>query len=138
MTLSKKTSLGTISVSDLFFAQIIADSLQQEACAGKAWPSTRRGRQIGSEQKINIGDLAGHIEVNPSMDTEAIDLEFSIITKFGTSIRKLTDNIADYIADTVYEKQGARPNQIKIRITGVKSRQTARRELEVIKNYAVK
>lgn len=137
MTLSKKTELGTISVSHLFFAQIIADSLQQESCAGKVWPATKRGRQIGNGQKINAGDLAGHIEVNAGEDGEGIDLEFSVITRFGASIQKLTDSLADDIADSLREKQGTPPRQIKIRITGVKSRQTARRELEVIKNYAV-
>ena len=99
------------------------------------WPSTKKGRQIGSDAKFSISDFAGNIEVEPSFDGDSVDIEFSVIVKFGTSIRKLTDAVADYIADTIYQKQKKKPNQIKIRIAGVKSRQVARRNLEVIKRY---
>ena len=135
MTLSRETELGTISVSNILFAQIIADSFQQASCRNKVWPSTKKGRQIGSDAKFSISDFAGNIEVEPSFDGDSVDIEFSVIVKFGTSIRKLTDAVADYIADTIYQKQKKKPNQIKIRIAGVKSRQVARRNLEVIKRY---
>ena len=137
MTLSKETELGTISVSNVLFAQIIADSFQRADCRDRVWPATKRGRQIGSDAKFSVSDFAGAIEVEPSFDGGSVDIEFSVIVKFGTSIRKLTDVISDYIADTIYEKQGKKPNQIKIRIVGVKSRQMARRNLEVIKRYGI-
>ncbi len=135
MTLSRENELGTISVSNIFFAQIIADSFNQESCANKVWPATKKGRQIGSDAKFSISDFAGAIEIEPSLNGDNVDIEFSIIVKFGTSIRSLTDVLSDYIADTILQKQNKRPNQIKIRITGVKSRQIARRNLEVIKRY---
>lgn len=136
LTVSKQTELGTISVSNLFYAQIIRESFEQESCRGKIWAATRKGRQIGSDQKFSISEFASHIEADNSFDGENIDLEFSVIVRFGTSIRKLTDDVCSYIAETLYEKQGRKPNQIKIHIVGVRSRQTARRSLEVIKRYA--
>ena len=65
-----------------------------------------------------------------------MDLAFSVIVKFGTSIRSLTDALGDDIANQLEKKLGQKPRQIVIRITGVKSRQIARRNLEVIKRYA--
>ena len=129
MTVSKQTELGTISVSNLFYAQIIRESFEQESCLGKIWAATRKGRQIGSDQKFSVGEFASHIEAENSFDGAGVDLEFSVI-------RKLTDDVCSYIAETLYEKQGRKPNQIKIHIVGVRSRQTARRSLEVIKRYA--
>ena len=135
MTLSRETELGTITISNLLFAQIIADSFKIESCLGKVWPSTKKGRQIGSDTKYNISEFANNIEVERSLYGESVDIEFNIIVKFGTSIRNITDDISDYIADVIYQKQGKKPNQIRIRIAGVKSRQMARRNLEVVKRY---
>ena len=64
MTLSRETELGTISVSNILFAQIIADSFQQASCRNKVWPSTKKGRQIGNMG--NSGNSYGnhlHFEV---------------------------------------------------------------------------
>ncbi|MGC2873025.1 hypothetical protein ACDL92_07060 [Ihubacter sp. mB4P-1] len=138
MTVSRETKLGTISISDAIFAQIILESFEQDICKGKVWPATRRGRQIGGDQKVNAADYAGYVEAERSMDGTSIDLEFSVIIQFGSGIRRITDAVADYIAEVIYQKQGKYPNQIKIRITGVRSRQIARRNLEVIKSYAAK
>ena len=135
MTLSRETELGTITISNLLFAQVIADSFQADGCQGKVWPSTKKGRQIGSDGKFNISEFANNIEVEQEFEGDRVDIEFSIIVKFGTSIRNITDDISDYVAETIYQKQGKKPNQIKIRIAGVKSRQVARRNLEVVKRY---
>ena len=136
MTLSRETELGTISVSNIIFAQLIAEAFNKDACKGRIWPATRRGRQIGSDQKFSISDFASCIEVEYSDDGENIDIVFSVIVRFGTSIRSLTNALADYVADAICQRQGRKPNQIRIRITGVRSRQVARRNLEVVKSYA--
>ena len=135
MTVSKETELGAITISNLLFAQIIADSFRAESCLGKVWPSTKKGRQIGSDTKYNIAEFANNIEVEPSLDGNSVDIEFSIIIKFGAGIRSITDALSDSVAEAVCKKQGRKPNQIKIRIAGVKSRQVARRNLEVVKSY---
>lgn len=138
MTIARETDLGKISISNAIFAQIIMDAMEQESCRGKVWPSTKRGRQLGGEQMPDAADYGSHIEAERSLDGESIDLEFSIIIRFGTSIRRVTDALGGFIAQAIYEKQGRYPHQVKIRIAGVRSRQIARRNLEVIKNYAAK
>lgn len=136
MTISKDTELGEIAVSDIMFAQVISECFKSETCLGRVFPATKKGRQIGSDQKYSISEFASHIETEKSFDGESVDLTFSVIVKFGTSIRSLTDVLGDDIAEKIQQKLGQKPRQITIRITGVKSRQIARRNLEVIKRYA--
>lgn len=135
MTISKETELGTISVSNVLFAQIIIESFKQEACRGRVWPATKKGRLLSSGAKVNISEFASCIEVEAGSERDRLDLEFPVVVKFGTSIRSLTDAIADYVAESLQEKTGKKPSQIKIKIAGVKSRQVARRNLEVIRRY---
>lgn len=135
MTLSKTTELGTISVSDIIFAQIIEKSLKIPECRDKVWAATKKGRQIGNEQKLNISDLAHEIDVEPSADGDSIELTFHVIIRFGAGIKLITDILTEYISETVLQKLGKKPDLIRIRIVGVKSRNIAKRNLEVVKRY---
>ena len=138
MALTRDTELGTISVANLFFAQIIADSFKLEDCKGKVWPATRKGRQIGSPAKFNLSEFANAIEVHESEHAGRVDVEFNLIVKFGTSISSICERIADHTADLIEKRHGNRPHQIKIRVVGVKSKQIAKRNLEVVKTYELK
>lgn len=135
MTLARETELGTITVSNLLFAQIIADSFKLDACKGKVWPSTKKGKQIGSDMKFNLSEFASAIEVEERAEEDNIELEFHVIVKFGTSIRTVCEAIADDVAASIEKKQGKKPSQIKIHVAGVKSKQIAKRNLEVVKRY---
>ncbi|MBR3786378.1 MAG: Asp23/Gls24 family envelope stress response protein [Firmicutes bacterium] len=137
MALTRETDLGTISVANLFFAQIIADSFKLDACKGKVWPATKKGRQIGSPAKFNLSEFANAIEVEESEHAGHVNIECSIIVKFGVSIGRVCEAIADHTADLVERRHGKRPHQIKIRVAGVKSKQIARRNLEVVKTYEI-
>ena len=53
MALTRETNLGTISVANLFFAQMIADSFKLENCKGRVWPATKKGKQIGILADMN-------------------------------------------------------------------------------------
>ena len=135
MTISKTTELGTINVSDLIFAQIIERSLRQTGCRDKVWPATKKGRQIGNDAKVSAADIAREIEVEASSDGSNFELTFNVIIKFGAGIRKITDLLTDYISETVLNKHGRKPDLIRIRIVGVRSKNIAKRNLEVVKRY---
>ena len=135
VTISRSTELGTITLSDLIFAEVIERSFNQKECKGRVWPATSRGRLIGTDQKSGIQEFAHEIEVKMGPDDNAVSIEFSIIIRFGTSIKKITGLIGDYIAEAIKEDHGERPIFIKIRISGVKSKQIARRDVEVLKSY---
>ncbi|MGF6375500.1 putative alkaline shock family protein YloU [Clostridiales Family XIII bacterium PM5-7] len=137
MALSKETALGKISISNTIFAGLILDSFHQEACEGKVWASTKKGKQIDIYNKGAMNEFSSTIEIDADEDGENIEIEFSIIVKFGTSIKKITDYLSDDIAAKMLQQYGKKPIQVKIRIAGVKSRQIARRNLEVIKSYEV-
>lgn len=135
MALTRETDLGTISVSNLFFAQIIAGSFKLDACKGRVWPATKKGRQIGSPAKFNLSEFASAIEVEPSGYEGRMNIECSVIVKFGTSISSVCETIADYTAEMVQQKHGGKPYRIIIHVVGVKSKQIAKRNLEVTKTY---
>ena len=40
MSVARDNRLGTISLSNAVFAQIIFDGMLQESCADRIWPST--------------------------------------------------------------------------------------------------
>lgn len=135
LTISKSTELGKITISNVIFAEIIDEGFRLEKCAGKIWPATKRGRQIGNDLKYSVTDLANNIEVAKGLNSEGIDIEFSTIIKFGAGISSVTDTLCDYIVDTMKDRHNKSVNTIKVRITGIKSKQIARRDLEVIKRY---
>lgn len=135
MSIYRKTDLGTVKISNVLFAQIIVNSLRQKECLGKAWPATSKGKQIGNDQKFNVSDVASHIIVKHSSDGIDIELEFNILIQFGNSISAITTAISDYIAENIQKILGKKPNRIKINITGIRSKQIARRNLEVVKQY---
>ena len=135
MSLYKSTDLGTVKISNVLFAQMIVNSFRQKECAGKIWPATTKGKQIGNDQKYNISDVASHIILKHSSDCEDLELEFNVIIMFGNIISKITTCVADYISDCIEKNFGKKPNRIIIHITGIRSKQIARRNLEVIKQY---
>ena len=135
MALTRENDLGTISVSNLFFAQMIAGSFKTDVCKGKVWPSTKKGRQIGSPAKFNLSEFANAITVEPSGHPGRVNIECSVIVKFGTSISAICEAIADYTAETIEKKQIGKLYKITIHVAGVKSKQIAKRNLEVTKTY---
>ena len=135
MALKRETELGTISVANLFFAQMIANSFKLEACKGKVWPATKKGRQIGGDMKFNLSEFASAIDVEESEFQGHVNIACSIIVKFGTSISALCDVLADDIAMQIEQKHGRKPHNITIHVVGVKSKQIAKRNLEVVKTY---
>ena len=134
MSIVKNTDLGEVKISDQVIAQIISDSMSTEGIKGKIWPATVHGRQIGVLPKIVDAEFASNIVI-ASKDDETITLEFSVIVKFGTSIRKITRALADTISDNMKYIIGITPSVITINIAGVKSKQIAKRNTKAVYKY---
>ena len=137
MTLSIKNDLGTISISNALFARMIYNGMELPECAGKMWPATRRGRQLGSVPKLNDTELSMNVEVHYN-EEQKICLEFSVIMLFGAGIRKTTAVLADHIADHIKKYSGRKPAEITINIAGVKSvksKHIAKRNTKVVYRY---
>lgn len=134
MSVARENGLGTISLSNAVFAQIIFDGMLQESCADRIWPSTPRGRQVGVIDRFTDSEFSMYINTDRDQDGR-ITLEFSVIVQFGLSIRKLTGMLSDYIADRICELDGDRPSVITINIAGVRSRHKVRRNTKVVYHY---
>lgn len=127
MILQRTNELGIISVSNNVFAQIVADSFG--LVIGKAWPGTKKGKQIGNDIKFNLSELESTLQVT-EIDDE-LYIKFYIIVKFGASIKNITDELMKYCFENIAKVYGKRPTEIVICVSGIKSRQIAKRDIEV-------
>lgn len=129
MFLKRENAIGEISVSNNIFAQIIRDSFK--LCEGRVWPATKKCKQIGTDNKFSLTDFSSTIE---SLETgEGIELKFYVIIKFGASIKEITDKLTNYIFQNVKTTIGEYPYKVTISVVGVKSKQIAKRDVEVVK-----
>ncbi len=135
MSLKKTNDLGTISIANSVIAQIIFDGMEQEGCRNRIWPSTPRGRQIGKVARFMDTEFSMYLDPQYDQD-ERIHLEFSVLCRFGISIRQTTKVLADYIAETIKSYSGRYPAEIIINIAAVKTRnKKARRNTRVVYRY---
>ncbi len=140
MAIIKETELGVVKVSNQVVAGIISDIMADPDMSYKIWPATEHGHRIGKKKGfaeiIDMGDsdLASNIEVS-SDKSGNVTIEFSVIVKFGLSIKAITRSLADKIAESMHYVLGIKPSVIIINIAGVKSKQIARRNTRTIYKY---
>ncbi len=135
MALYKETGLGKITVDNKLFAGLIEEALQSEECLDLIWLSSRKGKLIATGDGENFSEIASAIEIDGNPEESSIDMTIPVIIKFGTSISRITDKFCDILSEKMKEKSDAFPRTIKIIVTGVKSRNIAKRNLEIIKEY---
>lgn len=134
MTYTRSTNLGEIKISDLVIARIILDAMSAPDMKGIIWPATVHGRQLGRRTRSLDSEFASNIECSYSEEEGSV-LEFSVIVKFGISIRKTTRELSDRIHDDIEYVSGISTDLITINIAGVKSRNTAKRNIKAVYRY---
>lgn len=134
MTLARNTELGSITISNTIFAQIIFDGMTLPQCNNMIWPATKRGRQIAIGSRFNDTDFAMNIDSDYD-DNGNMVIEFNVIVRFGISIKRITKHLADYVADEIEYDSGKKPSVIIINIAGVRSRHKAKRNTKVVYRY---
>lgn len=135
MTLSKNTELGQITVSNQIFAGILKDAIKSPDCEDKIWLSTKRGKLLSEASRSYISDIAYVIDVNEDVRDGVLSMDVYVITRFGASIKKVVDSMCSYVAEVITKRHGNHPLCINVHVTGVKSKNIARRELLIIKEY---
>lgn len=133
MGLKKETSLGSINLSNSIFAQLIFDGMESSKCKDKIWPASPKGRPIGIVNKYMDTEFAMYIETG--REKGRLILEFSVIVKFGISIKRTTEFLSDYVAKNIEEIIGEKPAKITINIAGIKSRHKVRGKTKVVYRY---
>ena len=134
MIITKETDYGTISVSNVVFASLITDCIRDGELTNSLWPSTDKGKQVDKNSWNAVSDTAKLIDVD-YIDGMRISLEFSVIIRFGLSIRRVTKRLADDIRSAAEESLGLDVAWITIEIAGVRSRKDARRNTKVVFDY---
>ncbi len=111
-----ETKLG-----DIHFSQNIINKIVERAVEGS------KGNAILQNYKGGIN--APNVEfIN---DEEGYDLKIYIVMKFGASIKKTTAEIIDSVYENAEKILPAGPRNITIVITGVLSKNIAKRHIEV-------
>ena len=134
MTISRKTELGEIKISDQIIEDMISDIVSGSDMRTKIWPV--------SKYSYKLGKLYGRKDSRPSYALESstnknggVKIEFSVIVRFGISIRKTTKELSDRLYDSMRYQLGTAPDMVTINIAAVKSKQIARRNTRVIFRY---
>lgn len=122
-----KTKYGKTSISRQVFSRIVAE---EAARYGDRFMLTNyKGKpvRIGRTGRESLS----FVEVREIPEHNAVDLKLYATVKFGVSIRRLTAELAAGIRSESLIVTGVAVNEITVMITGVRSKRTARRELEV-------
>ncbi len=129
-----ETKLG-----DIRFSQSIINKIVMRAVAdsdGKALLHNFKGKYMnvvpGIASKINLYDEeAGSIEV---VQTEGgLAIKVYVVLRFGTSIKSITGEIIDHIYEYAGRILEQKPSKVTVVVTGILSKNIARRHIEVSK-----
>lgn len=129
-----ETKLGNIHFSHNIINKIVMNAV--DARDGKAILLNYKGKYMnvvpGIASKINLYDEeVGSIEI---LETEeSIELKVYVVLRFGASIKKVTGEIIDDIYTSFEGMLGKSPGKITVVVTGILSKNIARRHIEVSK-----
>ena len=131
MALTKKTSLGTITINP----SVIAREVREAATPvkEKMFFATDKGKLVASPMKISSADLSSNMIVEETGNR--INVTVHIIMSFGSSIKTVTETIFDGIENSMRALFPQKGGNIKIKIVGVKSKKVAPRDIEVVREY---
>ncbi|QOX62802.1 Asp23/Gls24 family envelope stress response protein [Anoxybacterium hadale] len=118
---------GSISIDKNVVGKIIAKAVEQ--FGGKVLISNHRGRVAGFAAKIGVADDISYMEIN--LGKNGLDIRFYILIRFGTSINRVTEQLISTVKKNTEEITGLEVNSVAVVVTGMVSKQTARRNIEV-------
>ena len=83
----------------------------------------------GIAAKLGVVDDTSSMEIN--FENNGLEIRFFILIRFGTSINHVTELLIDRIKKNSEEITGLEVNSIAVVVTGIVSKQTVRRNIEV-------
>lgn len=123
-----QTENGAIMVFKEAIACIITKVIEE--FEGSVLIASQKGKISNFMAKIGGKEEAGAIEITNGKN--GLDIRIYVLIRFGTSIRKITGLIIDRITTQVKET-GIPVNSVSVVITGVFSKQIAKRNIEIKK-----
>ncbi len=133
MAINEKTSYGNITVTDSVFADIVKTALYNSGFYDTIWLATKRGKIISSEAASQSA-IAPHIKAELNDKGSAV-ITFYVVVKFGASIKYVTNTFADYVKREFDDRCDMPLSAVNITVAGIKSKNIARRKVEVSRIY---
>jgi len=133
MFLEKKNDTGFLKINDTVFGIIVSEALLKTGT--KAWPSTDKAKLITGIAGIwpSAAEIADHLILWEEDGVTCIKMH--IVMSFGTSIKMATDIILDYIEEKLKPMLPGVSCRVIIDIVGVKSKNIAPRDVEVVREW---
>ena len=122
-----QTDLGTITVTKNAIGRIVTETVDE--FDGKVIISNHKGKVPGLVSKIGGSDYVNNIEIN--FGEQGLDVRVFIVLRFGTSITRATNHLVDELHKRIKAMTGAEPNSVAVVVTGMISKNIARRHIEV-------
>lgn len=129
----EKNNIGKISISEGAIAQMVVSEIKKDS--NNFYITNSKGKRTSKVYKTMGGSSAANIEV--VSENNKISITAYLIIRFGMSIKKATDELTENIRRQIELATGQNPAKITLVITGVKSKKTAKRNIEVIKEYDI-
>lgn len=127
MLYKEETENGNIIIEKAVIAKIVAETVVQ--FNGKVFISNYKNKATTFAAKIGVTDDINSMDI--IMGEKGLDIKLYIVVKFGTSITKVTNTLLNEIYDKVYEFTSLEPNSVAIVVTGMISKNIAKRNIEV-------
>jgi len=124
-----QTENGTITLFKEAVAAIIIRVM--ETFAGKVLIANQKGKIYYFIARISGKEDGGTIEIINGK--KGFDIRIYVLIRFGSSINKTTELIIEQIKNEVERGTGVPVNSVSVVITGVFSKQIARRNIEIKK-----
>ena len=116
-----KTNLGDIRFSKNVMLKIVEDAIS--LCDGSVYLCNYKGKYknvMRSSEEMIFAETP-----------EGVEITIFVVVRFGTSIKQNSRKIIDYIYDNVEKVMGERPQKVTMIVTGVQSREIARRYIVI-------
>ena len=122
-----ETDLGSITVSKSAIGKIVIEAVKR--FDGKVIISNHKGKVPGIVSWIGGMDDINNMEIN--YGENGLDLRIFVVLRFGTSITQVANQLVDDIHEKTEETIGIEPNSVAVVVTGMISKNIARRHIEV-------
>ena len=131
MSLSISNELGKIKLDPVVIAGIVYECTDAPDVRGNLWIASGKRHITGIIPVIKDLDKS----IRFGYDNDKLSIELNVVIKFGISISNATKVFSDRIEEKIKEMLGLKTESITINISGVKSKQVAKRRTRVVYRY---
>ena len=127
MQYKEKTEKGNIIIDKNVIANMVISQVAK--FNGKVIVNNYKSNPLGVGVKKNLVNEVNDVEVD--YNRRGMDIKIYIMVKFGTSIGLVTNKIIENVYEDVKKCMGLEPNSISVVVTGIISKNIAKRNIEV-------